>query len=117
MALWVAVGVTLGEVTGEFVGLAVGVGVELEGLNFRAPEKTSMLGIRIIAISMTARIVKSFFRDFRDVQNGGGEGGKSMLSPIFLSPIFPKLILTFTISSLAAIAELLAYSFLSFALA
>jgi hypothetical protein len=89
MALWVAVGVSLGEVTGEFVGLAVGVGVELEGLNFRAPEKISMLGIRIIAISMTARIVKSFFRDFRDVKGGGvGGGGKSMLSLIFPKLIF-----------------------------
>jgi hypothetical protein len=84
----VAAGVTLGEVTGEFIGLAVGVGVEFEGLNFKAPEKKSVLGTSIITINMMARIAKSFFRDFRDAVGGGGGGGKSMLRLIFPKLIF-----------------------------
>jgi len=71
-----------------------------------------MLGISIIAISMTARIAKSFFRDFGDVDGGGGGGGISMLSLIF-----PKLIFNIHYILFGINAELLVYFFLSFALA
>jgi hypothetical protein len=76
------VGVVFGALVALLVGLVVGL---MFGFELKAPEKTTTTGTNMTIIRITARIANNLRRDLAE---GGGGGGKSILSLNFRVRLF-----------------------------